>query len=676
MKKLDVNTKYNKIKSYLENHKILFKYQKMDQQFAEIWIELFNETISLSLSNNKIQMLKTGGFIFQYKKDAYSILEKYLLTNKIFFQVRTASEQIKEIWFELFNEVITSKQSSMKILRLRRRGFNLQYKMNAYSTLEDYILTNKIIFKVGESSSQIKEIWFKLFNEDLSPEQSAAKIKYLRKRGFSLQYRRDVSSVIKEYITKNKILFKYQKMDQQFAEIWIELFNETISLSLSNNKIQMLKTGGFIFQYKKDAYSILEKYLLTNKIFFQVRTASEQIKEIWFELFNEVITSKQSSMKILRLRRRGFNLQYKMNAYSTLEDYILTNKIIFKVGKSSRQIKEIWFKLFNEDLSPAQSTAKIHNLKRRGFSLQYRSDVYPVIKEYITKNKILFQYQKMDQLFTEIWFELFNETLSLRQSSYRINYLKKGGFTFHYKTNSNAILINYITTNKIFFSNRNLRKQIGKIWFELFSETLSFRQIKFKILQLKQRGFVLPYEKNLNKVLEEYLLNNKILFHHRNLRKQIEEIWFELFNKRLSTKDSNSKVQFLKYRHFNFQYSMSSSSKIVEHLKNNNLWIAESNDGYKSLQKIWEEFFQEKISLIKCKLLFIEISSLCPQCVYREIITGYVQYKNIHKVPDNIYQEHVNIFAIFCRNNNITLEKNIEEDKLSRIWSVCFAKDK
>ncbi|MFT5835623.1 MAG: hypothetical protein ACI9RG_000516 [Sulfurimonas sp.] len=482
-------------------------------------------------------------------------------------------------------------------------------------------------------------------------------------------------SRIIEFIQANKIVFKKRTIGRQIVEIWFELFNEKLSIRQANYKMSCLRKYEFEFHIEDDYNTVLMEYISSNKIMFKHGNSKYIMKKIWFELFNEELSLTEAINKLKNLKRLGFEFHFENNSYAILAEYLKSNKIMFKYGNSRNLMKEIWFELFNEELSLTQASQKMYQFKQYGFKFNFENDLYTVLAEYLNSNNIMFKYGNSKYIMKKTWFELFNEELSLVQANQKIRILKKRGFEFNFKNDSYTVLIEYLNNNKIVFKHGKSKHQMKKIWFEIFNEELTLRQASNKFVNLRKRGFEFNIKNYSYTILTEYLVKNKITFKHSNSRKIMKKIWFELFNEELTLPQASSKFVNLKKRGFEFNYE-SNFHRIIEHLNNSNTWIEESEKGYIYLQSIWENFYKEKISFKKCELIFKEISLFSPQCVYMKIMPNFVSYKDIDKLSDIEYNEHTIIFAEYCRNQNIILSDNMPEDKLSRIWSVCFASKK
>jgi hypothetical protein len=542
----------------------------------------------------------------------YKKIEKFINENNIILQKKSAIEQIKNIWLILFNEVLTQKQAYSSINYLKNKGFVFTFKKDFYALLKDYIINNKILFQKKKINFQIKKIWFILFNEHITLIQATCKIRYLKQKGFLFDIVEDSNIKFITYLLDNKIIFTHKKIQEKIKDIWFELFKEILTKDQIKSKISYLKENNFVFNFGKDYYSILIEYLIDNKILFQKHNMGQQIKDIWFKLFNEILTIDQTYPKIRQLNEKGFIFNFEKNSNTILMEYLINNYVVFKERNFYKELKEIWFKLFNEEISNSKCKVKVDSLKEKGFIFNSEKSSNTILKEFIINQKIIFQPDNINLQVQEIWLKLFNENLSLREINLKIYYLRKKGFVFHTEKDSYTILREYLISNKIVFQPNQINEQLQKIWFKIFNEKISLK--------------------------ESHLINN-------NFRK----------------------------RGFFFSTGKDSYKILIDYLKNSNLWLEESEYGYECLQNIWEHLFQEKINLEKAKKTLIKVSLLYPQFVHRKIMPNFVDYKDLNSLTQTKYKEFTNIFALFCQNNNIFLSKNINEGQLSRIWSVCFA---
>ena len=200
----------------------------------------------------------------------------------------------------------------------------------------------------------MQKIWFKLFNQDISYEQSKNKINLLKRKGFQFVYEKSTSTLLEleEYILKNKIVFRKSTINQQIREIWFEIFSEILCATKSSSKIINLKKKGFVFTFKKDYYEELEEYLSINKIVFQNNNSWQQIQKIWFKLFNETLSSSQSNSRVIHLKKRGFVFIFEKDSYTILIEHLKTSNLWIEESKEGYiYLQKIWGKLFKEEIN-------------------------------------------------------------------------------------------------------------------------------------------------------------------------------------------------------------------------------------------------------------------------------------------------------------------------------------
>ncbi len=558
-------------------------------------------------------------------------IEKHLIKEKITFN-SNYNEYIRfqELWNSFFNFNTTFREIKKIINQIKRKDSKIFYSSNLSNKIQLFIQENgrKDFFKTKEGYSELKEIWNRQFNENISDVSIRKYVNLIIKSGEEqlFKYKNiDMQTILNKIVIhckENAILIDRGNHGYlTIQKICYEYFKIELTITTAIKYSSLLRKQNHFSIFKKtlsvnEKIDIFLKYIMDNKLKFLKNEAGYLLlMEKWNSFFNEnlKLSSFQFQLKKISIRNNS-KLFIEKNLLDTEKAILFIkkcreSKLLIKRGKSGYlQVQEEWNNFFDES-NNFKKAITLHKLIRRTEDVE---DIF--IKKNLTLKEKYFQFflhckkekihikngEEGTQEIISIWYLCFNnQVVSKTAEKYATELRKYSGLFVENKFINNSkfkLFKYYCIKNEVIFNAKSLFKSITEKWREIYKEELSTKFARTIMANLSFSNNTYYYDTNHTDnneiyihIIKYHISKNLSLTSQNTTNDHIKKLWRDFYNIIITDEEASVFGKFLLK-----EFKIYDKAKVIifgEYCKKNAIYFLENKDRDEKIQLAWRECF-------------------------------------------------------------------------------------